>query len=128
MGLFGKKRRDFVDFTELQRKGILERSMKLKGTASSIQPKDGVVDFSSWAKSNSSSAPDTNDGASALGSLFGLAGVNAGASNSTEQTSYYSNAEPEEGASLTQLKNKIEDLEFKLARILERIDRIESEK
>ncbi len=101
MGIFKKKSPEVLDLTELQRKGILERSNELakmeKWTAN-----EKVVDLTSSSLNKGSETS------------FDLLNNLASAASSNE------------GAAHGELKNKIEDIEYKLEKLIERLEHIEN--
>ncbi len=102
MGLFRKKARD-VDLTKLEKIGVLKKSREIALNDLKIDVnKDKVVDLSSNASSES-----------ALGFLSNLAGAGEEIKR------------PNSEGDMQSLKVKIDDLEYKLDRFIERLSKIE---
>ncbi len=126
-----KKKKEIIDLTKLQERGILQRSKEIADRESRVQRHEGeVIDFTSENANQGNATDDSNSGFGFLGSL-----ANAGASNensnSEDRASVVDNLRavrrtrfPETGH-LSELKNKIEDIEYKLERLIERLERIE---
>lgn len=129
MGLFGKD--EVVDYTLLAKKGLLKLPAEKKAE---FKTEGDFVDLGSGADSGSSacaqSASSSGSAMPDLGFLGSMASVGASqsssAGSSSEITPYYSenssNAEP---ANVAHLKVKIEDMEYKMDRFIERIDKLE---
>ena len=113
MGLFGKKRADFVDLADMRKRGILRESARVD--------EQGIVDLGSSGSSGS---------ASTISGGFDFLGNLAGAGNSSESGggSYTNKLKALRfgpNAELKNLKVKMEDIEYKLDRFLERLEKIE---
>ena len=134
-----KKSPDVIDFTKLQKEGVLQRSQETR-MRQATESESGVIDFTqsqSFSSQNTGSASTSSDpGASALGFLSNLAGSGAAnTSNDTgshvEDASYGSYtdrlklARKSKLAEFNSMKIKLEDTEFKLNKVLERLDRVE---
>ncbi len=106
MGLF-KKRGEFIDYTLLQKRGLLKVSEMKQ--SESVKSSNGFLDFTQTANSsaNTSSAPAD----SPFSFLDNAAQASAG--NGTSHPD------------LNALKLKIEDIEYKIERLLERLSGIE---
>lgn len=138
MGLFNRKK-DVVDLSEMRRKGILpENSESLPDYDTD---EDGVVDLSSQPSVNSSSPISSNsvssntEDASGLGFLSNLANSENSASPNSTNTDSENNKERYADRlrrarmrenNVGHLHTKIEDIEYKLDRFLERLEKIES--
>ena len=108
MGLF-KKRGDVIDLTKLKRSGVLDRSLKVAKENEAGGVNEGrVIDLRE--NSNNISSTSGND----FGFLSGLAGAGSFGDSGSESSS-----------SGNELKNKIEDLEYKLNTLIERLEKIE---
>ncbi len=121
MGLFSRKG-DFVDLTDMQKRGLLKEQVKNFETDS-----EGVVDLSS---SNSSIVGSSNSEDSlGLGFLSGLASAGSKpVENSDSETGKYTNRLRIARANVTDissLKIKVDDIEYKLERFLERLEKME---
>ena len=125
---FGKKK-DVIDLTELQRKGVLQRSQEVgKKMGEYSKNENSVVDLSSFSRKQ------TNVENSGSETGFGFLGNLAGAGNTdTSSTGDYGSyteklkvARAGKLAEFNNMKVKIEDLEYKLERMIERLERIET--
>lgn len=105
MALFKKKSPDVIDLTKLKKQGILERSQEI------AKKEDSSSDFIDLSKTESSAG----DPFSMLDSL-----ANTASSSSVSGSSELG------GKELSQVKVKLEDLEYKLDRFVERLEKIES--
>lgn len=120
MSLF-KKNRDaveIIDFTALQKRGILEKVAAKEKKAEGNSPPSLPFPISSPSPPSPSPSLLSNQGESIFGALDSLASIssnqaNTQANNSSEQET-------------SSLKIKIEDLEYRLERLLERLSFIES--
>ena len=109
MGLFRKESNDIVDFTLLQKRGILKKETTTNRPLTA-NPSANFIDVTSSSSPTSSThAPD----------LLGFLDANA------SQPSL-SPSPPLEHSELQPLKVKIDDLEFKLERLLEKISEVEN--
>ncbi|HLC31624.1 MAG TPA: hypothetical protein VJK51_03070 [Candidatus Nanoarchaeia archaeon] len=117
MGLFGSNG-DTVDLTLLQKKGILGRAMKEEREGSS-----SVVDLSALSGAPSISAPIVPSSEAVPTALSFFDSVTAPAST----PSFFNSSEPSKSSSdsAAQLAIKIDDLEFKLERLIERLEKLE---
>ena len=119
MGLFRKKQGDILDITLLKKRGIIKKS-EIAPLSSSINPKTGFLDLTALPSNTkppapSASAPPSQD-------LFGFLDASA----SQEMSSQIASTPPENSLEVQSLRVKIEDLEYKLERLLEKISAIES--
>ena len=108
MGLFKKKGIDVLDLTLLQKRGILK------------VPEEKDLDLTRPFAQSSSSLAQNSTESSAFGFLDNLAS-NSSASNSAPS---FNNSDS--NLEVQGLKNKLEDFEYKLERLLERLDSIET--
>ncbi len=126
MSWLKKRGDDFIDLTEMQRKGILERA-RVKDRFS--EREDRVVDLS-FAKKQVSVSSNGSVNPS-LGFLDNLAHA-ASSNNEDRGTSYGGFSENLQEARKTRLaefnemKLKLNDLEFKLGKLMEKIEKIEN--
>ncbi len=118
MGLFRKESRDIIDFTMLQKRGILKKEAPLEPLSTPIDPKTGFIDLTVPSPSASPFSQTTPSQ-----DLFGLLDTHAshGTSSSLSSPSLAS-----ESGEIQSLKIKIDDLEFKLERLLEKLSAMES--
>lgn len=111
MSFFKKKDGvETIDFTALQKRGILEKKP--------VVVKNPLSSFVSSVQSQSSSE-QTNSSFSS-GDMFGALDSLAGTSSNNNISSFANNEQD-----VNSLKVKIDDLEFKLERLLEKIDFLE---
>lgn len=116
MGLF-KKSGQVIDLTKLQKKGILQRSREIASINNKENLNSGeVIDLRSLATNESVKNNGSDNSLEYLGSLagFGTQNLSNGSSNTLETKEF------------EHLKIKVEDLEYKLDRLIERLDKIES--
>ncbi len=103
MSLFKKSSSsDVIDFTALQKRGILDKAIKKER-----------ADFHP-AAAPSQTNPQVSQGFDMFSSLDSLAGSQSSSSNNLSDSD------------LSSLKLKVEDLEFKLERLLEKLTALES--
>lgn len=115
MGIFKKKSPEVLDLAELQKRGILERARAIE------MSREGRAAPISESSVNSNSA-----NSSGLGFLSSLAGAGGESNGSTGVVSSLRIARREHMTSdVGGLKNKIEDIEYKIERLIERLERIE---
>ena len=135
MGWFKKKGVDVVDLGEMQRKGYL------RGDSGEVD-EEGIVDLgvSPVASSSESSSPPTPSG----GSMFGMLDSLAGAGNSSSESSsggesgvtsfgssggYSDKLKVARGSRLAEfnsMKVKMEDIEYKVDKMIERLEALEA--
>lgn len=133
MALF-KKKGEVIDLTELQRKGTLQRAEEIAKREGGVN-EGKVIDLTKVYGSEASG--DGSSGSSGFGSsgdndfLGSLAGIGAQSSTSDNENSNYGTDNRSYGSSdmnsthLNYLKNKIEDIEYKIDRLIEKLERIE---
>ncbi len=123
MGLFGKD--EVIDYTLLAKKGLLKLPEKKK---IELKTEGGFVDFTSMHSASESAAAETSAGLPAAGSagsmpdmsfLGSLAGAGSSAESSSSTT--LSASLPD----ISTIRIKIDDMEYKLDRFIERLDKIE---
>lgn len=139
MGWIGKE--EYVDYTLLKKKGILK--MKEEQAKKSIKTEGGFIDFTSFNNDNPAPQADSSSSSSAQTSNFSFLAemASSGAANSTHSASPLANfdtftpaastsasAIPDnvDAKELNALKLKMDDIEYKLDRFIERIDKLES--
>ena len=129
MGWFRKRRgEDVIDLTDLYKRGLLKSQEVTEESTS-----DGdLVDFSSsgGVGGGESSSSSGSEGASALGFLSNLAGAGSSAGESSDPSygSYTNKLKEARRSNLAEfntMRIKLEDLEYKLDRFIERIDKME---
>jgi hypothetical protein len=107
---------DVLDYTRLQKKGLLKVPEKKDGMPLKVNSQGyvdlGVSSLPSTDSSNASNSSNISD-VSALGFLDSLA-----SSTSSSNESYFGSSSGENSVEIAGLKNKIEDLEYKI-RVLE---------
>ena len=137
MGLLKKSGSvDVIDIPELQKKGVLKRAgyekyerAMTKENASGIKMTAGFVDLTSLANQQTENLQENNtqplnlfsSQESQNNSPFAMLDNVARANN--QESSYFSNNA--QGLDVNTLKVKIDDLEYKLERLIEKIARIE---
>lgn len=110
MRLF-KKSSNVIDLTDLQRKGILQRSKAIANKNKDVVPTKDFVDLSQQKTLQSQQNLSQNSPFDMLSSLA--------SASASENTAF---SQP---LDVNQLKNKIEDLEYKLDRLIERLSKLE---
>lgn len=123
MSFFRRNRGDVIDFVELQKRGLLEAARAVEADSRIPMSKEGIVDFSALANANSSSGGSV--GSNSGGGFLGFLDSPSSSSDSSFSNSM-SNTNSNRGDEISHLKVKIEDLEFKLDRLMEKLARIES--
>lgn len=116
MGLIRKSQPD-MDYTLLQKKGILKKSVEEKLPFK--MTKEGDIDLTHLDNSSNSGMA-----ANPFGFLDSLAGASALDSPLSSSNNNSSDADSD----ISTLKIKIDDLEYKLARLIERLESLESRK
>ena len=116
MGLFDEKE-DYVDYTLLKKKGILK--LKQDEIKRNTKMTGDFIDFTSFnndnrVSSNPAENAPVNNNFSFLADM-----ASAGATSSTTSVSTTDDKE------LSALKIKIDDIEYKLDKFIERIDKLE---
>ena len=116
MGWFSRKNKEVIDLTKLRDSGVLQRSQEIARQNQSLNSNSkDVVDLSSFGSSGNSG----NDFLDSLASV----GIASNASESVVdklKAARHSNI-----GAVNELKNKIEDIEYKLERFIERLKKIE---
>ncbi len=118
MGLRRKSTIDVIDLTKLQESGILQKSLEIASMNERESLKSNeVIDFGRITSKENSTTGNNN----MFGFLDNLAGVNSnnGMSNLKDNSNLGDNK------LMDNLKIKIDDLEYKLERLMERLARIE---
>ncbi|MEK6889989.1 MAG: hypothetical protein AABW82_02700 [Nanoarchaeota archaeon] len=119
MGVFGNG--DYVDYTLLKKRGLLKESEQ---EVKKESPSAGFVDFtSSISSSSNSNAPSpSNNPFDLLSSLTSSnSSNNAVVESSNSSSSIYPN-NTSSSDEVNSLKLKVEDLEYKIQRLIEKID------
>lgn len=121
MSVFGNE--DYVDYTLLKKRGLLKES---ENTVKSESPGSGFIDFTSSSNTNNSSNSSSQ---ASVGNPFDLLSSLTSSTNNSSSVNESSNSMagiyPNNSSSnedFNALKLKIEDLEYKLQRLIERID------
>ena len=110
MGLFKKRSTTVVDLTALQKSGTLQRSRAIAKNNSSTTSNE-FIDLTNSSQSISP-ASSTSPNLDFLSSLAGASAESENSENSNDNSHH--------------LKIKIEDLEYKLERLIERLEKVES--
>ncbi len=119
MGLFRKRGIDVIDFTDMSKRGLLKLPIQ---DIIANQPKinaEGLVDFSNVQPQTSS----VSAGSSAI-SQFGF--LDSLASTASSTSPLENNIMKSNGASFNELRLKIDDFDFKLGQLMERLGKIET--
>ena len=152
---FWRKKRDVIDLTRLQKQGVLDKVNAMnQGQEIGQESSEGFVDMSAssgygsyGSPSVSSSSSGEDEGVSALAALGALASAGiTGASESSKDVSSGSGSSWESDSSsvssgsytdrlkdarsvkltdLHEVRHKVEDMEYKLDRLIERIAKLE---
>ena len=118
MRLFKKGGPEVIDLTELKEKGILQRSRAIALDDEKMSANENnIVDLT---VSNSISGSSNSSESSAFGFLDSLAGAAGGSGNNAGVGSFNN-----DNTNMSSLKIKIEDIEYKLDRFIERMEKIE---
>jgi len=149
MGLFGKRgdSADIIDYTELQKRGILKLKMPEKredlkmdaegfvdfsainntqNPASATDAFSGLSTSSSVGLSANSGSNSTADSSSAFSNFFGdMGAVAASAPSALDAASSQPQITLEMPAEFSNFKIKVDDLEFKLDRLIDKFTLIE---
>jgi hypothetical protein len=135
MGWAGKG--EYMDYTLLKKKGILK--LKEEQAQKSLKTEGGFIDFTSF--NNDSPSPQTDSSSTPTNNFGFLADMaSAGAANSTPSASPLAgfdvftagastsaSAIPDnvDAKELNAMKLKMDDMEYKIDRFIERIDKLE---
>ncbi len=114
MGLFTKEG-EYVDYTLLKKKGLMK--VREQEAQKNLKTEGGFVDFTSLASADS--PPNTPQ--TSTNNFNPLANFDS----ITPSTSASSIPENMDGKELNALKLKMDDMEYKLDRFIERIDKLE---
>lgn len=126
MGIFRKRSdsMDVIDLPMLEKRGLIKIP---KRKNSGLKSRDGFLDFTDARAENIALSRLTNSSSSSSagssGSPFNFLDSLAGAGNTGNSLSSSSSGD---SSGLNELKIKIEDLEYKLGRLLERIESMDS--
>ena len=123
--MFGKGRNEVIDFTALQKRGLIKKEEPKK---SELQiSKDGYINLSQKKEQeivSSEIAPQNNNPFDMLNSLASAGNAdseeNSQSTQTTQQTSQVSSLD------FQNLSVKLEDLEYKLERLMDKIAEIEA--
>jgi ACT domain-containing protein len=110
---------DYVDYTLLKKRGILK--LKEEKFKNSLSVKDGFVDLTGFKDNMISEPSGSTNSTSNFGFLSDMASIG---SSSPSNISSNENVKVDE-SDLSALKIKIDDMEYKLERFIERIDKLE---
>jgi TolA-binding protein len=132
MGLFRKKgKSDTLDFTELEKRGIIRPSPAMETN------NDGIVDFASSSSPSTSSTPpntssSTSSGSSPLGFLSSLASASTTTTTTTQESPgpitdslRTARHRQQTNAEVNELKIKLEDNDYKLSNLADKIRELE---
>lgn len=114
---------DYVNYTLLQKKGILKlKEEKLK---SSLRNEGGFIDLTPFRNEVASEQATPQTSAPVNTSNFGFLSdmASIGSSNTPSESAVESTNASESG--LSELRIKIDNMEYKIDRFLERIDKLE---
>jgi hypothetical protein len=117
MSLFRKESGDILDFTILQKRGLLKKDETSK-TNSQINERAGSIDLTPTFPSAPQSITSVNN--SQPQDLFGFL------DSKSEGSSISFTPEPTQSKEVEHLKVKIDDLEYKIERLLEKLALLES--
>lgn len=118
MGLFKEKSEDYIDYTILQKKGIINAE-ETEGRILNLGASTGASVHAVHSPLGNTSSFETNP--------FGfLDSAAASSSSSGEGGSYYGSTDTKPvHPEINSLKIRIEDLEYKIERLLEKIAKVE---
>ncbi|MDO8564077.1 MAG: hypothetical protein Q7R87_03650 [Nanoarchaeota archaeon] len=120
MGVFDNG--DYVDYTLLKKRGLLKESdQEVKKDNSN----SGFVDFTSSATNSSSSNIPSSSSTNPFDLLSSLTSSNSSSNPGVESSNSLSSVYPNNISSsdeVNALKLKVEDLEYKIQRLIEKID------
>ncbi|MEK6843900.1 MAG: hypothetical protein AABX83_00580 [Nanoarchaeota archaeon] len=119
MSLFRKRTETVVDLTVLQKSGTLQRARAIakRDNAQTVASNE-FIDLTNSSQSNSSASPISSASPN-LDFLSSIAGA------STIEPIRESENSENSNDNVHHLKNKIEDLEYKLERLIERLGKVE---
>ena len=122
MGVFGKED-EYMDYTLLKKKGILK--LKKEETLKNTKMEGGFLDLTSM-RNEPSSSEQSNSSNTTMPNNFGFLAdmASAGLNSQSNQTSFDNNLKIDE-KEFNMLKVKIDDIDYKIDRFIERIDRLE---
>ena len=119
MNLFKKKGPEIIDLIELNKKGTLQRSRAIAQKRNAFSAnEDKVIDLTSPSSSQSSSI-STSSSDSPFSLLSSLAGA------ASDSPAYSSTSSSLSSSDFQSIKIKIEDIEYKLDRFIERLAKLE---
>jgi len=113
---------DYVDYTLLRKKGILK--LKEEKFKNSLSVEDGFVDLTGF-KNETTSEQSIPTNTSVNTNNFGFLGDMASIGSSNSSTNRPSEGLKVNEDDLSALKIKLDDMEYKLERFIERIDKLE---
>jgi len=112
---------DFIDYTMLQKRGFLKKAPEAKSDIKVNS--DGMIDFTQMQNTSSNASTNTaSTSSSPFDFLNSMAGV--GASSPSSIPAIFSSSS-DTNSELNALKFKLEDTEYKLERLVERLAKIE---
>jgi len=121
---------DYFDYTLLQKKGLLKIEEEPKEENVKID-NQGFVDFTQSANSVSSSTASVSSASSApVGDMFGFLDSPTSSSANSSSSAVYGNSSissssGDTNSDINALRLKLDDTEYKLERLIERLARIE---
>ena len=118
---------DYFDYTLLQKKGLLKIEEQPKEESVKVD-NQGFVDFTQSTNSVSSSSQSSSSSAPA-DNMFGFLDNPASSSNPSTSSSIYGNSSSstssDNNSDVNALRLKLDDTEYKLERLIERLAKIE---
>ena len=129
MGVFGKED-EYMDYTLLKKKGILK--LKKEETLKNTKMEGGFIDFTAMRNEPQTSSTNSTTATNNFGFLADMASAsssnpsllaNFDSAMSSNPTSNLS--ENMDGREFNALKIKVDDIDYKIDRFIERLDRLE---
>jgi hypothetical protein len=135
MGWF-KKKEEVIDLTKLRDKGVMQRSLEIARRREGDNSSEDTVDLTNSTMQKGSKGLNNSNGSlgeSAMGNDFlsALAGagsnIGEGGENpeSLDVVSNLKEVRKSRSKDFNELKNKIEDIDYKLNSFIERLDKLE---
>ncbi len=127
MGIL-RRNRDFIDFTELQKRGLIKKSKENLPNNMKVNS-DGTIEFIAPQESTTNVVGNTSNSIANVSSPFGFLDSFASAATNTQgegKENNLSNLVNQSPCDLNQVKLKLDDFDFKLGKLMERIEKMES--
>ncbi len=125
MGLLGKKGVETIDYTLLQKKGFIKKTERVKPGFKVDSA--GMIDLTSTANNSIPPVSTDNSNSNPFGFLDSLAQSSSSTSDNLSSSGYPSTSNIQsDGVEMNALKIKIDDLEYKLSQLLEKLSLVES--